>query len=191
MNKFCMHCGAALNENARFCNKCGTPIAPTQPTQATPPVEPPTMKYQTPPGVTDQPRYGAPPPQMPYQAPHQVPYQPQIGQSDLKGNVAAMLTYPLLFVTGILFLVLAPYNKDRFIRFHAYQSIFFTVALFILNIALGIASIVLPWFLENMLYGGLRLLGLAGIVWLMYEAYQGKSTKLPVVGDWAEQQARK
>lgn len=114
-----------------------------------------------------------------------------MGQSDLKGNVAAMLTYPLLFVTGILFLVLAPYNKDRFIRFHAYQSIFFTVALFILNIALGIASIVLPWFLENMLYGGLRLLGLAGIVWLMYEAYQGKSTKLPVVGDWAEQQARK
>ena len=43
-------------------------------------------------------------------------------------NVASTLCYVLGLITGILFLVLPPYNKNPVIRFHAFQSIFLHVA---------------------------------------------------------------
>ena len=98
-----------------------------------------------------------------------------------------MLCYPLSFITGILFLVLAPYNRDRFVRFHAWQSIFFFLAMLLLSLALQ----VLPWPFEWMALYSLRLLALGGTGWLMYKAYQGERFKLPLVGDWAENQASK
>lgn len=192
MTKFCTQCGATVNEAARFCNKCGTPLAATQPTPASAPPS-------APPGAAPTLKYGAPPhhdpaqPAPPYQA-YPPPYQPPpatTASADLKPNLAGMLCYPLSFITGIIFLVLAPYNRDRFVRFHAYQAIFFFVALLALNIALGVVGIVLPWRLERMLDRLLSLLGLAGTIWLMYQAYQGQMFKLPVVGDWAERQASK
>jgi uncharacterized membrane protein len=98
-----------------------------------------------------------------------------------------MLCYPLSFITGILFLVLTPYNRDRFVRFHAWQSIFFSLAMVVLSLALQI----LPWPLESMSLYALRLLALGGTGWMMYKAYHYELFKLPVVGDWAEKQASK
>lgn len=188
MTKFCTQCGATVNEAARFCNKCGTLLAATQPTtpSATPGTAP-TLKYGQQPGY--DPTQQAPPYQ-PYPSQYQPP-QPPAAQADLKPNVAGMLCYPLSVITGLIFLVLAPYNRDRFVRFHAYQSIFFFVALLALNIAVNVLGIVLPWRVERMLDGMLNLMGLAGSIWLMYQAYQGQTFKLPVIGDWAERQANK
>ena len=45
----------------------------------------------------------------------------------LTDNVAGALAY-LTIIPAILFLVLEPFNKRRFVRFHAFQSIFFFVA---------------------------------------------------------------
>jgi uncharacterized membrane protein len=83
---------------------------------------------------------------------------------------------------------LEPFNKNPFVRFHALQSIFLTVALFVLNFAsmllgsaLGLAGLaVLPllW---------LATLGLWIV--LIYKAYQIRIFKLPVIGDLAEQRA--
>src|SRR5438067_9979795 len=63
------------------------------------------------------------------------PAQPQFtpaaatpAAAGMTDNVAGLLCYILGFVTGIIFLVLAPYNQNKFIRFHAYQSIFLSVA---------------------------------------------------------------
>ena len=53
---------------------------------------------------------------------------PVAGKS-LASNVAALLSYVLGFITGIIFLVLEPYKNDKFVRFHAFQSIFFSAAL--------------------------------------------------------------
>jgi uncharacterized membrane protein len=92
-----------------------------------------------------------------------------------------------LFVTGVLFLVLTPYNRDRFVRFHAWQSIFFSLAMIVLSFVLRI----LPWPLEGMLISALQLLTFGGIALLMYKAYQNERFKLPLVGDWAENQASK
>lgn len=49
----------------------------------------------------------------------------------LQTNVAGALCYLGGFVTGILFLIIWPYTRERFVRFHAFQSIFLSAALFV------------------------------------------------------------
>lgn len=201
MTKFCSQCGSQITDTARFCNKCGAQLQPaaqtTSPNAAT--YTAPTANYQTPPnyqqqyqqpgqsnqaGQPGQPGYG----QMPYQQPYRPPFQPAAA-GELKPNVAGALCYPLSFVTGILFLVLTPYSRDRFVRFHAFQSIFLFAAYIGLSIAMGIISNILPWPFSWMISSVPRLLWLAGTVWTMYQAYKGEKFKLPVIGDLAETQA--
>ncbi len=43
-------------------------------------------------------------------------------------NVAGALTYLAGFITGLVFMLTEPYKSNSFIRFHAFQSIFFNVA---------------------------------------------------------------
>jgi len=179
MTQFCHQCGNAIAAGTRFCNKCGTPLAPTQPQTGAPYQAPPGFQSGAQSGGQQTPGYGQYPVQQPYQ-------QPAAG--DLKPNIAGMLCYPLSFVTGIIFLALAPYNRDRFVKFHAYQSIFFIVALFAVSIALGI---VLPWPLERMMKGLLRLVFFGGTAYSMYKAYLGERFKLPIIGNYAERQADK
>ena len=102
-------------------------------------------------------------------------------------NVASALCYLLGLITGILFLVLAPYNKNPIVRFHAFQSIF-------MNVACIVASIVLNMvFLMMHLWALTPLISLAFFVlwiYLLVMAYQGKTIVLPVIGPIAQQQAR-
>jgi uncharacterized membrane protein len=183
MAKFCTKCGAQVDETAKFCKKCGARLAPTQsPGYSAPTINNQPSNYQEPLG------FGAAQP--PYQQPYQPPYQGPPSQADLKPNVAGMLCYPLSFITGILFLVLTPYSRDRFVRFHAWQSIFFFLAMFVLSFAVGLLPGFL-WFFEWIFISALQLLALGGTGWLMYKAYNNEMFKLPVVGDWAEKQASK
>jgi len=104
----------------------------------------------------------------------------------LAENAACALCYLLGLITGILFLVLAPYNQNKTVRFHAFQSIFFHIAFIIFWILLGM---ILPISVSLILS---PLVGLAALVlWilLMWKAYQGQKLKLPVIGDLAEKQA--
>jgi len=39
MSKYCIRCGAALSQGAKFCEKCGRPVEITPPTAEPPPVE--------------------------------------------------------------------------------------------------------------------------------------------------------
>ncbi|MBI4875203.1 MAG: hypothetical protein HY822_11280 [Acidobacteria bacterium] len=101
-------------------------------------------------------------------------------------NVAGALCYALGFITGILFLVLAPYNQNKTIRFHAFQSIFLHVAFILIWI---VAGLILPWSLSLVLS---PLIGLGGFgLWLymLWQTYQNHRVKLPVIGDLAEKQA--
>jgi uncharacterized membrane protein len=107
----------------------------------------------------------------------------------LDDNIAGMLCY--LFIPAILFLVLEPYNKRRFIRFHAFQCIFLAVALFVLGAALSMLWYIpiLGWVVGFLLW---PLVGLGELIlWivLLLKAYQGQMFKLPVIGDMAEKQA--
>ena len=54
-------------------------------------------------------------------------------------NVAGMLAY-VTIIPAIIFLVMEPYNKNRFVRFHSCQNLFFAVAWIVLWIALSIIA---------------------------------------------------
>jgi uncharacterized membrane protein len=106
----------------------------------------------------------------------------------LTDNVAGMLAY-FTIIPAIIFLVIEPYNRNRFVRFHAWQSIFFNVAWWILWFGLRIVAHI-P-FLGWMTIFLWPLVGLAGlIIWiiLVIKANQGQTYKLPVIGDLAQQQ---
>jgi uncharacterized membrane protein len=96
------------------------------------------------------------------------------------------------FITGILFLVLAPYNQDKFVRFHAFQSIFLNAAWIAFWIIQTMLFMMLPWALSTLLSMLSVLVSLGFLVlWivLMVKAYQGERFKLPIIGDLAEKQA--
>jgi uncharacterized membrane protein len=105
-------------------------------------------------------------------------------------NVASALCYALGLITGIIFLVLAPYNKNPVIRFHAFQSIFMHVACIVvmigLNIVLGILHLFSLYFLFSLFWLACFVLW----IYLLIQAYQGKTVVLPVIGPIAQQQAR-
>jgi uncharacterized membrane protein len=107
----------------------------------------------------------------------------------LTDNVAGMLAY-VTIIPAIIFLVMAPYNRSRFVRFHAFQSIFFAVAWTALWIVLSIIGMipVLGW-ATVITWPVLGILGL--IIWivLLVKANGGNMYKIPVVGDMAEKQA--
>jgi len=104
-------------------------------------------------------------------------------------NVAGMLAY-VTIIPAIIFLVMEPYNKSRFVRFHAFQMIFFCVALIVIWIGLTILGFVPGLIFITFPLHMLVWLG-AFIVWiiLLIKANQGQMYKLPVIGDMAEKQA--
>jgi uncharacterized membrane protein len=107
----------------------------------------------------------------------------------LTDNVAGMLAY-VTIIPAIIFLVIEPYNRSRFVRFHAFQCIFFHIAWSALWIVLSIiAHIPLLGWLTILIW---PLIGLAGfVIWLvlLLKANQGQMWKLPYIGDLAEKQA--
>jgi uncharacterized membrane protein len=113
----------------------------------------------------------------------------------LSENVACALCYLLGLITGILFLVLEPYSRNRNVRFHAFQSILFFVAIAVIwmvwtFVSAGLVSV--P-FLGAMLSALIALaisLGTFGCwLFLMWKAYNGQRFVLPIIGPLAEKQA--
>ncbi len=97
----------------------------------------------------------------------------------MEENVAALLSYIFGFITGLIFFLIE--KESKFVRFHAMQSIVFSVALLIIYIILGIIPVI-GWIL-------IPIVGLIGfVVWilLLIKAYQGNLWKLPVLGNLAE-----
>ena len=114
----------------------------------------------------------------------------------LSTNVACALAYLLGLITGIIFLVLDPYKKDRKVRFHCFQSIFFHVGVIGLWIALMFVSAILAMISRGFL--GLLILPLDMILgfgsfglwlFLMFKAYNGEEFQLPIIGPLAAKQA--
>ena len=146
-----------------FCTQCGAPLSETAAFCARcGAAVPPT---QAPPGATAS------------QGGDQQPASaPAISQ-----NLAGMLCY--IFFAAIIFLLVAPYNRNRFIRFHAFQSLLFTLAWVLLH---GVAAI--PFF-GWAIWPVVQLAFLISWIVLLIKAYQGVMFKLPLIGEFAEQHA--
>lgn len=114
---------------------------------------------------------------------------PAATSGGMADNVAGMLAY-VTFIPAIIFLVMEPYNKRPFVRYHSFQSIFFAVAWTALWIVLSILGMI-PFLglLSLIVFPILGLLGLVIWIVLLLKAYQGQLFKLPVIGDMAEKQA--
>ena len=114
----------------------------------------------------------------------------------MSSNVAGLLTYILGFITGIIFLVIEPYKNDKFVRFHAFQSIFFNVALIVFWIAYMIVVSILSFVTLGIIAMVMGLVGfliwlaiLAYWIFLMYKAYNNELYRIPFIGDLAAKQA--
>jgi uncharacterized membrane protein len=115
--------------------------------------------------------------------------------SGMAENVAALLSYVLGWITGLIFFLI---DKRPYVRFHAAQSIVVFGGLHLVSILLGI------FFGFSMLGGGwtgfsigfalFRLIHLVVLIlWvlLMIKAYQGERFRVPVAADFADKMAGK
>jgi uncharacterized membrane protein len=106
-------------------------------------------------------------------------------------NALGALSY-LTVIPAILFLAVAPYNRSAYVRFHAWQSIIIGAVAFLINF--GFSSL-LPM---TGLFGQRMIVLFTGIIGLAYtitmilfavRALNGKRSKLPMIGTWADHQA--
>ena len=99
----------------------------------------------------------------------------------LEENVAGLLCYVLGWISGLVFILIEKENK--FVRFHAMQSIIVFGIIFVARFILGWIPFI-GWIISWLLYV------LALVLWivLMIKAYQGAKFKLPWAGDLAEKQ---
>lgn len=163
---FCANCGAAVE--GRYCPKCGSAMNATG-------------SDATAASASYGPATGAAP------AP--------AATAGMSENLAGALCYLLGLITGVLFLVIAPYNQNRNVRFHAFQSIFFNVAMIAAWIAFMVVGTILAhipilgWIIDLLVWAVLSIGAL--IVWLMlmFKAYNNQRLSLPVIGPLAEKQA--
>jgi uncharacterized membrane protein len=158
---FCGKCGSEVAAGAAFCTKCGT----AQPTGA--------------------PAAGA------AAGGAAVAQGGQATQSGMSENVAGLLCYLGIWVTGLIFFFI---DKRPFVRFHAAQSIVVFGGLHILSIALtmffgagfmfhGGFGILGVW---SALYSLIRLVGLILWILLMVKAYQHEKFEVPIAAGIAK-----
>jgi len=101
----------------------------------------------------------------------------------LQQNVAGLLCYVVGWITGIIFLILEKDNK--FVKFHAVQSIVVFGAHTVITVIFGwipVVGTIVNWILGVVAF----------ILWiiLMVKAYQGQMFKLPIAGNIAESQVK-
>ncbi len=103
--------------------------------------------------------------------------------SGLSDNAAGAIAY-ITIIPAIIFLIVEPYNKNSYVRFHSWQSIFLGVAAFAIQIVLSIIPVI-GWILIPIFLIGFL------IIWIMclLKASKGERWKLPLIGDFAEKQA--
>lgn len=123
--------------------------------------------------------------------------------SGLEPNIAAALSY--IWIVGVIFFLIE--KENRFVRFHAMQSILFGIANSVIMVVLVIVGFVLTFAFGiggAMVGGGLGTLVsmLIWLIWLLFwligiglfatlifaavKAYQGQKFKLPIIGNMAE-----
>ena len=125
-------------------------------------------------------------------APKPAPAQPNystVTSTGIEPNIAAALSYMLGLITGIIFLVLEKDNK--YVRFHAAQSIAVSAIIIVISIGVSMVSSVLVfipvlgWLAVLILTLGLSIGTFILWVLLMIKAYQGEEWELPVAGGFA------
>ncbi len=118
-----------------------------------------------------------------------------VASSGLADNIAGLLCYsPVGLICDIIWLVAEPYKSNKFLRFHAFQSLFLAGAWFVLWIGLMIIGFVLTAVggpLGLIMFPLDMIIGLGFLVLcvvMMIKAYQMQTPHLPIIGALADKQ---
>jgi uncharacterized membrane protein len=104
---------------------------------------------------------------------------PVAQSSGMNDNVAGLLAY--FFLPAIIFLVMEPFNKNKFVRFHAFQGLFLGVASIVGQIALGLVS----WRLSELFSLAIFIVAVMAAI----KAFGNQKWMIPVIGELAQKQA--
>jgi len=108
-------------------------------------------------------------------------------------NIAGALAY--FFLPAIVFVLVDPFKRSRFIRFHSFQALFLAIAAIIAGLALRLIVAVLgliPALGQLIVLLIMMTVGIGCLVFwvvLLVKALQGELFKLPFIGAVAEKQA--
>ena len=154
----CGYCGASMPDVAEFCPACGRPVK--------------------------EGNFFAPEPAVPGQPPinEPVPAGPPVDWNDRWVGALAYFT----FIPAVVFLFVKQFQRRKFVRFHAFQSVFFWAVVIVMAL-LGLLASMFGWLFMWMLIGTLVSLALF-FTWLLLsiKALQGEWFALPWVGPFAE-----
>jgi uncharacterized membrane protein len=166
----CPQCHAEMPDNVAFCPGCGRRMWVPGQEAKKPAASPPVIRTPAVPPVT---------------------VTAASVSTQLKDNLIATLAY-ITFIPATIFVLIEPFKRNRFIRFHCFQSILLTVATVVIAIALRILYSVLTLipvvgYLMAWLAIAVAALGW-GILWLvlLVKALQGQTFRLPLIGSLAE-----
>jgi uncharacterized membrane protein len=166
----CPQCHAQMPDNVAFCPGCGRRMWVPGQDAKRPAASPPVIHTLAVPPLTV--------------TPVSVP-------SQFKDNLLAALAY-ITFIPAVILVLIEPFKRNRFIRFHSFQSIFLTVATIVIAFALRIlysvfTLIPVVGYLMAWLALAIAVLGW-GILWLvlLVKALQGQTFRLPLIGSLAE-----
>ena len=168
---FCPKCGAENAAGNQSCQKCGAAIPAEAPQPAESKVFCPKCGAEVTGGNKFCPKCGSP---------VATGVAGAAGSTtSLEPNIAGLLCYLVGWITGLIFILIEKENK--FVRFHAMQSIVVFGALNVVAIIFSFIPVV------HVILG--TIVGILGVIlWivLMIKAYQGEKIKLPIAGDIAE-----
>ena len=110
--------------------------------------------------------------------------------SGLSDNAAAGIAY-VTIIPAVIFHIIEPFKRSPFVRFHAWQSIFFFVAWAVAHILVEVVQNLVPTvvFLTLTLWQFVDLAFFVVLVIVFVSAFNGKRFKLPILGGLAERQA--
>ncbi|MGC1421404.1 MAG: DUF4870 domain-containing protein [Terracidiphilus sp.] len=108
-------------------------------------------------------------------------------------NAAGAISY-FTFLPAIVFLLIPPYKDSSYVRFHAWQSVLFTIAVFVVDIILGMIALLTLFLGTVSLAYTFRIISLIWLVlWLLcvFRAMNGKQFRIPLLGTIAQKLAMK
>jgi uncharacterized membrane protein len=123
----------------------------------------------------------------------------------VKNNGLAAISYVFGILSGILVFLVAE-KKDKLVRFHAAQSIFFSISVAIIGLIIAIITMfafggIWMWGMSPMIAGPFAMISM--LIWAIYciiifvmwlflilKAYSGQIYKLPLIGGIAEDIAK-
>lgn len=112
----------------------------------------------------------------------------------LEAKMAATIAH--IPIIGLIFFFME--KENRFVRFHALQVVIFSLALFVVGIAMsiftGVLSLIklgwLGWLAGGAFYVLITPISFILLIYMAVQAYQGKVFKLPIIGKFAEEHAQ-